>query len=537
MYDNGNLFLTDKDYKILILSRIYTYNDKTQVKVNNLYTLNKINQQIKLDDKLSIKLNNYLNDLIINKKKSFREILISQNSPIVSFGKDLIIHCLIEMKINYNKKTKDIPNIDSNKLVYLLKENLNKVKIVNQGYIFYKNNQCESYSPIMLNQYKNLQFKKFNNLNLVLDKYYKPNTKENNKITIKKKIDKIDKVKQGINNKIKKLENKIINIDKIIEILENNISNNLLDYSNFKLINENIKDKIYTFKYNDITFDIFYELNVWNNIKFYYQQKKLINIQIQKTNKGYIKAIKNLNEKIKNKKYNKLNISVKEFWFQKFKWFITSDNYLVILGKNMNQNEQIVSKYMTKNDIYVHSDSYGSGSAIIKNIINSNNNKPSFRATREAVSFVVCNSKSWKNKILSNGYWVYPDQVSKTPESGEYVKTGSFIVRGKRNYITPSMVMGFGFIFKQKGEMEIENLSFSGDNLEWAIPICAPFESLKKCKYFVKIVQGSCKSSKCIDNIVSKILKQNGSFLEKNLIFNYNKDLAIKTILNNIFIK
>ena len=33
-----------------------------------------------------------------------------------------------------------------------------------------------------------------------------------------------------------------------------------------------------------------------------------------------------------------------------------------------------------------------------------------------------------------DAYWVHPDQVSKTPESGEYLSRGGFIIRGKRNY-------------------------------------------------------------------------------------------------------
>lgn len=40
-------------------------------------------------------------------------------------------------------------------------------------------------------------------------------------------------------------------------------------------------------------------------------------------------------------------------------------------------------------------------------------------------------------------------QVSKTAPTGEYLTTGSFMVRGKKNYLPPShLVMGFGFLFK-----------------------------------------------------------------------------------------
>lgn len=40
-------------------------------------------------------------------------------------------------------------------------------------------------------------------------------------------------------------------------------------------------------------------------------------------------------------------------------------------------------------------------------------------------------------------------QVSKTAPSGEYLPTGSFMIRGKKNFLPPQpLVMGFGFLFK-----------------------------------------------------------------------------------------
>lgn len=40
-------------------------------------------------------------------------------------------------------------------------------------------------------------------------------------------------------------------------------------------------------------------------------------------------------------------------------------------------------------------------------------------------------------------------QVSKTAPTGEYLPTGSFMVRGKKQFLPPQgLVMGFGFMFK-----------------------------------------------------------------------------------------
>jgi len=56
-------------------------------------------------------------------------------------------------------------------------------------------------------------------------------------------------------------------------------------------------------------------------------------------------------------------------------------------------------------------------------------------------------------KVVTSGWWVQADQVSKTAPSGEYLTTGSFMIRGKKNFLPPSpLVMGFGFFFKLDDE-------------------------------------------------------------------------------------
>ncbi|MDL5503316.1 MAG: NFACT RNA binding domain-containing protein, partial [Candidatus Methanoperedens sp.] len=59
----------------------------------------------------------------------------------------------------------------------------------------------------------------------------------------------------------------------------------------------------------------------------------------------------------------------------------------------------------------------------------------------EAAQFTVSYSGIWKSGQMSgDAYWVLPEQVSKTPESGEYVAKGAFVIRGKRNYFKDVML-------------------------------------------------------------------------------------------------
>lgn len=71
------------------------------------------------------------------------------------------------------------------------------------------------------------------------------------------------------------------------------------------------------------------------------------------------------------------------------------------------------------------------------------------KTLNEAGQFAVCFSAAWDSKVITAAYWVTPDQVSKTAPSGEYLTVGSFMIRGKKNFLPPSdLIMGFGFVFK-----------------------------------------------------------------------------------------
>ncbi|CEG41796.1 Predicted RNA-binding protein [Plasmopara halstedii] len=61
----------------------------------------------------------------------------------------------------------------------------------------------------------------------------------------------------------------------------------------------------------------------------------------------------------------------------------------------------------------------------------------------------VCRSSAWSNQVIAGAYWVHADQVSKTAPTGEYLTTGSFMVRGKKNFIQPSRLeVGLAILFR-----------------------------------------------------------------------------------------
>lgn len=51
--------------------------------------------------------------------------------------------------------------------------------------------------------------------------------------------------------------------------------------------------------------------------------------------------------------------------------------------------------------------------------------------------------------MIASAWWVHHDQVSKSAPTGEYLTTGSFMIRGKKNYLTQSqLIMGLGIMFR-----------------------------------------------------------------------------------------
>jgi hypothetical protein len=120
----------------------------------------------------------------------------------------------------------------------------------------------------------------------------------------------------------------------------------------------------------------------------------------------------------------------KQFWFEAYRWFISSEGRLVLGGRDARSNEQLVKKHLAAPDRYAHADLHGAASVIIKNGTEANEEE-----MRQVCTFALASSKAWGAGVSEgSAYWVVPDQVSKTPEAGEFVPRGGFIIRGKRNY-------------------------------------------------------------------------------------------------------
>jgi len=199
--------------------------------------------------------------------------------------------------------------------------------------------------------------------------------------------------------------------------------------------------------------DVDISLTAFANARRFYEMKKKANQKAQKTMDVAETAIKAAEKKTRSALSevhikNRIQQIRKPLWFEKFNWFISTDNILVICGKDMQQNEILFKRYLKKGDIYVHADIHGAATCIIKNPNPDTVTIPP-ATLLQAGSMSVCRSAAWNEKVVTSAYWVYDHQVSKTAPSGEYLTTGSFMIRGKKNFLpaTP-LIMGFGYMFK-----------------------------------------------------------------------------------------
>lgn len=207
-----------------------------------------------------------------------------------------------------------------------------------------------------------------------------------------------------------------------------------------------------------LTVDIDLALSGWSNARKYYDQKKTAAVKEEKTAQAATKALKGAQYKIEAdlrkglKQEKQLLRPVRhQHWFEKFIFFISSDGYLVIGGKDAQQSEIIYKRYLKKGDVYVHADLNGAATVVIKNTLGSDAPIPPSTLS-QAGNMSVATSVAWDSKAVMSAWWVNADQVSKMAH-GEYLTAGNFNINGKKNFLPPAqLLLGFAVMFQVSEE-------------------------------------------------------------------------------------
>ncbi|NMC03857.1 MAG: fibronectin-binding domain-containing protein [Candidatus Lokiarchaeota archaeon] len=198
-------------------------------------------------------------------------------------------------------------------------------------------------------------------------------------------------------------------------------------------------------------------------------------------------------------------------WFEKFRWFVSTDGYLVLGGRDAGSNEMLFAKYTRPNDLFFHSDAPGAPVVIVKNKRDASNKDIPVQTLKEAATFGVSYSRSWREGLnVADIYSVSPDQVSKTPPSGEFLPKGSFVIRGERvHYRNVKLEISLG-VKIVKGSLDVprdgvdpgiaieaapaardEASEESGEDVSYPVVIAGPPGSLKDRADFIVTLRPS----------------------------------------------
>lgn len=214
-----------------------------------------------------------------------------------------------------------------------------------------------------------------------------------------------------------------------------------------------------------IAVDVDLGLSPWSNARLYYGQKKTAAIKEQKTLQSSVKALKGTERKInadlkKALKQEKetLRLVRKPFWFEKFIFFISSEGYIVLGGRDMHQNDILYTKYLKKGDVYVHADLHGAATVVIKNKTGLSQSPIPPTTLTEAGSLAVITSSAWDSKAVMSAWWVPAEQVSKVSAVGDYLPSGEFAILGQKQFLPPAqLLLGFGVMFHISADSKIRH--------------------------------------------------------------------------------
>ncbi|QUC64528.1 NFACT family protein [Nitrosopumilus sp. K4] len=223
------------------------------------------------------------------------------------------------------------------------------------------------------------------------------------------------------------------------------------------------------------------------------------------------KTLKKL-EKLQNKTESEKNTIVvsdirKKNWYERYRWFFTSDGLLAIGGRDAASNSAVVRKHLGKNDKIFHGEIHGSPFFILKDAEN-----PPDTSMNEVAHATACFSRAWREGIHGlKTYWVNPEQVKKSAPSGQFLPKGSFTIEGKRNFIgVPSLKLAVGIIRQE----------------EHHILTCGPPEPIKKNSVYYAIIEPH--GSELVD--AAKKIRIEFSKLDEEIVRNISIDEFVRVL-------
>ncbi|HIP89401.1 MAG TPA: fibronectin-binding domain-containing protein [Thermococcus paralvinellae] len=525
LFKKGNIVLVDKNNVIIGALRYEEFKDRA-IKPRHEYKLPPARE----------------NPVEVSWER-FLELIKGQDVEIVralarkiNMGGLYAEEILLRAKIDKRKKANELSEEELKLIFEKMKEVFNAPKKPN---IVYKDGAMVDVVPIELKWYENCDKRYFETFSEALDEYFGKITVEKAKI---EKTRRLEEKKRQILITLRKQEEQMKGFE--AEMKKNQELGDLI-YANFTLIDSLLrefsraveklgwegfkkriekgkkagnkvalmvksvdpKEKAITIEIDGKKLRLYLNKSIGENAEIYYERAKKARHKLEGAKRAYEDTKKKLQEieklieeemkkELKVKKLEKR----KKKWFEKFRWFISSEGFLVIAGKDATTNEIVVKKHMGENDLYCHADVHGAPHVVIKGGQNA-----SEKTIFEACQFAVSMSKAWGEGVYSaDAYWAYPNQVTKKAPSGEYLGKGAFMVYGKRNWYR-------GIPLK----LAVGVINHEGEELV----MCGPVDAVKAhTNRYIVIRPGDMKKSELVKRIKNILERWGYKVAEEDLM-------------------
>ena len=222
------------------------------------------------------------------------------------------------------------------------------------------------------------------------------------------------------------------------------------------------------------------------NANDYYTRSKKLALKKE----GAKRAVKELEERLSKaeangeKEQHRVIKAERKEWYEKFRWFHTSNDMLAIGGSDAHQNELLNSKHFGDSDLFFHADIFGAPVVILKDGISA-----PVEVRVEVAQFAGSYSSAWKEGLHNiDVYAMKRSQVSKSSSKGS-LGTGSFLLSGEREWYR-STQLALVMLLKEDKLLTIPLMTFN---------------KLDKAQKYVKIAQGNFKKSDAAKKIAAKL--------------------------------
>ena len=510
LFNKGNFLFIDGNNIIKIAKSYRKFKDR-DVLPNKIYEFPKSSGV----GFLNIKKSDFL-DLISTSRDQVVRFLAKSIGISGLYSEEICIRSGLEKSAGTDSLTREQMNL----LFSSIKTLRNQLLFgeIKANIVYNEEGQQVSVFPLELQLFKNYKKTYFNTFNQAVDEYYskldakflkKPEDQD-----LKNKIEAQKRILKSQEQYIKDLKNKkadyykygdfiyshFNSLEKLFNVISNakqkgysiyEINETLLEAKKKNLNGSELFESIIpqkgeiVIRTNSNSIHLKLNKSIGENANRIYSKGKKADQKI----KGTLEAIKNTKDKIDKLERSKSSVEErvltlvkkrKRAWYEKFRWFVSSDGYLVIGGRDASSNESIFKNYINPDDIVFHTNYPGSPLAIIKS---SDSKKVPESTMKETANFVASYSNAWKEDWgFIDVFYVYPTQVSKTPPTGEYLPKGSFMINGKKNIIKDAkteLAIGLELIPSKDGsEKVVYNLKI----------LCGPLNAISsKLDYFLTI--------------------------------------------------